>query len=108
MPIEDVAPARERGLKWAGLQAMRAGRCVAPARERGLKYQYEETKKKIPKVAPARERGLKWRCCVPAQAVTSRSREGAWIEIICFLSEKLTLRRRSREGAWIEIGIAGI
>ena len=40
---------------------------VAPARERGLKYNYLHKKKGLIKVAPARERGLKFNslvaCC---------------------------------------------
>ena len=40
--------------------------------------------------------GLRW-------PTASRSREGAWIEIHRGTAAKAILRRRSREGAWIEI-----
>ena len=35
---------------------------------------------------------------------TSRSREGAWIEIVPLVLAYLERMGRSREGAWIEIG----
>ena len=55
---------------------------VAPARERGLKYISATSVNTINKVAPARERGLK---CMQLAGISQlhagRSREGAWIEI---------------------------
>ena len=55
-------------------------------------------------VAPARERGLKSFAVVAFFAtVGGRSREGAWIEIICSKIIMQCLVGRSREGAWIEI-----
>ena len=53
-----VAPARERGLKFEG-QLFSKGYKVAPARERGLKCVCADRSKKLRQVAPARERGLK-------------------------------------------------
>ena len=54
-------------------------------------------------VAPVRERGLKLHINKIILHSSSRSREGAWIEIrTVFVSPLLTLSR-SREGAWIEI-----
>ena len=77
-------------------------------------------------VAPVRERGLKFDVTVPTDTIRhSRSREGAWIEIVQHLfsqvptavapvrerglkfSPRVMLLNiassRSREGAWIEI-----
>ena len=59
--IRSVAPARERGLKWASGSLPLPERFVAPARERGLKCYIVEAFE-----------GPLWR----------RSREGAWIEIL--------------------------
>ena len=54
---------------------------VAPARERGLKFAVAADPKGFRWVAPARERGLK--CAAMETFVDGwcRSREGAWIEI---------------------------
>ena len=55
---------------------------VAPARERGLKYAVNIMRIHMSDVAPARERGLKSQ--PPAgecREDCGRSREGAWIEI---------------------------
>ena len=41
--------------------------------------------------------------CIKLRFGTSRSREGAWIEISSFAKCPCPARRRSREGAWIEI-----
>ena len=77
-----VAPARERGLKYEAKLHLHNSFIVAPARERGLKYfrrvgngaggcrsrkgawieiDYRSQKKALERVAPARERGLKSR-----------------------------------------------
>ena len=98
-----VAPARERGLKFLGIQSFAIDNSVAPARERGLKYLHN---------------------CFITLTYNGRSREGAWIEIdlrrwrnfgrmvaparergLKLLGKRRIhkLRRRSREGAWIEI-----
>ena len=79
----DVAPARERGLKFYPACLWPAFGCrsregawieilvtmfwlfilsVAPARERGLKCKKKTATRTVKKVAPARERGLK--CCM--------------------------------------------
>ena len=51
-----------------------------------------------------RERGLKYSEDIfKLGFVTSRSREGAWIEITPERSNIIHDYRRSREGAWIEI-----
>ena len=50
-----------------------------------------------------RERGLKSLPIGNDADNHSRSREGAWIEIIYKLSINGTTGGRSREGAWIEI-----
>ena len=55
----NVAPARERGLKFLLLLVPSPLLCVAPARERGLKYVGLLFLITAAKVAPARERGLK-------------------------------------------------
>ena len=55
---------------------------VAPVRERGLKFVrgcYEDVKRLV---APVRERGLKLTSAGNQPKHRSRSREGAWIEII--------------------------
>ena len=54
---------------------------VAPARERGLKFAKSSHKDRATCVAPARERGLKWSFAKAKNRKTSRSREGAWIEM---------------------------
>ena len=55
-------------------------------------------------VAPVRERGLKYITTATAiSRKTSRSREGAWIEIQKFVTLPTLSDGRSREGAWIEI-----
>ena len=102
---------------------------VAPARERGLKS--ADALKSFPwlRVAPARERGLKWFTLAQLIRSYSRSREGAWIEMLAaalhtanagvaparerglkfiFVLPKRQCQRRSREGAWIEIALRAI
>ena len=54
-------------------------------------------------VAPARERGLKYHLGGNQSCATSRSREGAWIEIRASSLLVSITAGRSREGAWIEI-----
>ena len=55
---------------------------VAPVRERGLKFLSFETFAINNSVAPVRERGLKLKSAFyVAVSMASRSREGAWIEI---------------------------
>ena len=55
---------------------------VAPARERGLKSRPIEVALMYKAVAPARERGLKYcKSLLSSVATKRRSREGAWIEI---------------------------
>ena len=54
-------------------------------------------------VAPVRERGLKCTGTYNREGSASRSREGAWIEILYASDIFLSLASRSREGAWIEI-----
>ena len=54
---------------------------VAPARERGLKYNEGGVKNADIIVAPARERGLKYIAPKQFSIFNGRSREGAWIEI---------------------------
>ena len=56
----DVAPARERGLKCSlQLHQPNFELTVAPARERGLKWTFCLAALRPQRVAPARERGLK-------------------------------------------------
>ena len=76
---------------------------VAPARERGLKFLAGIADIATAHVAPARERGLK-SCgqCLGCR-LDSRSREGAWIEIVSIIADFALSCCRSREGAWIEI-----
>ena len=66
VPVENcqVAPVRERGLKCADLTYQQGLNRVAPVRERGLKFN-----------APPE----------PIELKNSRSREGAWIEIIIYI-----------------------
>ena len=79
--MQHVAPARERGLKcWLDIFVRYASQ-VAPARERGLKYKVLDAGAQEIDVAPARERGLKFLCADRRFELSSRSREGAWIEI---------------------------
>ena len=54
---------------------------VAPARERGLKYRDYRNTPFGSIVAPARERGLKSMPKQILEAQACRSRKGAWIEI---------------------------
>ena len=58
------------------------GNAVAPARERGLKFAFSTDIEWGWVVAPARERGLKCNY-IAGQGIihVRRSREGAWIEI---------------------------
>ena len=80
--IENVAPARERGLKFSSSEDAYKKDSVAPARERGLKFLWKGLYYEVSEVAPARERGLK-SCPRRGDVLNgkSRSREGAWIEI---------------------------
>ena len=103
-----VAPVRERGLKCNTVQAYayinrrsREGAwieilavlvsilstLVAPVRERGLKFIFVLPKRQCQHVAPVRERGLKLLSVVLCLTVLSRSREGAWIEMLRARSE---------------------
>ena len=77
---------------------------VAPARERGLKYVVNLT---VPTVIKRRSREGAW-IEIHGYKTTfdsgyRRSREGAWIEIFRRPAAQLTGKGRSREGAWIEI-----
>ena len=54
---------------------------VAPARERGLKFKPLHDKLIAGTVAPARERGLKYAFSFFNFCFNSRSRKGAWIEM---------------------------
>ena len=77
---------------------------VAPARERGLKYHILLTSSLRVNVAPARERGLKYQGYnLQIRQKLRRSREGAWIEIPDKARVTIYVSGRSREGAWIEI-----
>ena len=80
-----VAPVRERGLKFYLIAICMDNLWVAPVRERGLKF-------------------LRWKNF--GRMVTSRSRKGAWIEMILMLIMLSCLSSRSRKGAWIEICLA--
>ena len=55
-----VAPARERGLKFLLIRLLLKSVIVAPARERGLKCAEFGNDPRQLLVAPARERGLKF------------------------------------------------
>ena len=57
------------------------GRNVAPVRERGLKYAPRRIATDCRPVAPVRERGLKCALPSPIRNDRGRSREGAWIEM---------------------------
>ena len=79
-------------------------RQVAPARERGLKY--------LPaadtwRQARRRSREGAWIEMTDGlnimHPLSSRSREGAWIEIQPTALRNVAQRSRSREGAWIEM-----
>ena len=50
-----------------------------------------------------RERGLKSCTVLERSQGSSRSREGAWIEMAKFMPRHSKIYCRSREGAWIEI-----
>ena len=76
---------------------------VAPARERGLKYPLFSYSVGSLSVAPARERGLKSVNNGRTAIRKRRSREGAWIEIADAVYTFAPALCRSREGAWIEI-----
>ena len=81
---KDVAPVRERGLKWLGHRSLNLFSVVAPVRERGLKST---------QVANLEVRA-------------GRSRKGAWIEILALFPRMRVCSGRSRKGAWIEISLA--
>ena len=55
------------------------------------------------KVAPARERGLKLILLLLSINLISRSRKGAWIEILNNKGGVEDNGSRSRKGAWIEM-----
>ena len=82
------------------------GEGVAPARERGLKFWKGLYYEVGEEVAPARERGLKSSLTSWLLNLISRSREGAWIEMVCFLKLRSDVYCRSREGAWIEMALS--
>ena len=67
---------------------------VAPARERGLKSWIVQRVENYMLVAPARERGLKLMYLLMLSKVGSRSREGAWIEIL-FGGKPFSINNRS-------------
>ena len=54
-------------------------------------------------VAPVRERGLKYMHNCFITLTYSRSRKGAWIEILFSPHTQSAVIGRSRKGAWIEI-----
>ena len=63
---------------------------VAPARERGLKCGTGSKVSRNRRVAPARERGLKYPILNSHITIAaSRSREGAWIEIVAVDKSKV-------------------
>ena len=79
---------------------------VAPVRERGLKFLCCKPITIDHSVAPVRERGLKLASVLNlAMILASRSRKGAWIEIIVAENQLTIICCRSRKGAWIEIGL---
>ena len=104
LALNCVAPVWERGLKSKLFSYLQAITCrsrlgawiemdhrsvpgsaipVAPVWERGLKYYGELEVGGWKKVAPVWERGLKYSLSSPViKAAKSRSRLGAWIEII--------------------------
>ena len=55
------------------------------------------------KVAPVRERGLKSDTVDEVPVALSRSRKGAWIEILEDMNVGQLQKCRSRKVAWIEI-----
>ena len=74
---------RERGLKLAPAIEELKQMHVAPVRERGLKFKVLICSVMALKVAPVRERGLKCvRVLRSSNPKPSRSRKGAWIEIL--------------------------
>ena len=83
--LDNVAPVRERGLKsLRSVVILSTTITVAPVRERGLKYAISSTIAASLGVAPVRERGLKLKLyCIYDRKAECRSREGAWIEIMC-------------------------
>ena len=102
--FDAVAPARERGLKYA-LPLLLYLLYIRRSRE-GAWIEIKERRQgqTCQGVAPARERGLKYGHYWGEDTVmVSRSREGAWIEIIFIRMKKTCKKSRSREGAWIEI-----
>ena len=101
--VNTVAPARERGLKSKQKDFENKPNLVAPARERGLKSGRRLITVYSGSVAPARERGLKFSSTHASLSNLSRSREGAWIEILNQIYITKFNLSRSREGAWIEI-----
>ena len=56
----NVAPVRERGLKYFSASSLLFCTEVAPVRERGLKYSVARDDSMDKGVAPVRERGLKY------------------------------------------------
>ena len=80
-----LAAGRSREGAWIEIPASESEKDynqVAPARERGLKCQFQIMVNQPSTVAPARERGLKCHGTYNREGSASRrSREGAWIEI---------------------------
>ena len=71
-----------RGLKSSAYRYIRDYRKVAPARVRGLKCGTIVTWCAVTVVAPARVRGLKSLARQKEKFMKSRTRKGAWIEIL--------------------------
>ena len=85
-----VAPVRERGLKFNAISIKRVVIIVAPVRERGLKCRRSIRLRPHYSVAPVRERGLKYLIVIfLVNLWSSRSREGAWIEIVAVDNNKV-------------------
>ena len=82
---------------------------VAPVRERGLKFccgEYGDLNRR------RRSREGAWieicLFCLYKLNHTGRSREGAWIEIVAMQDDLVNMQSRSREGAWIEMQGFGV
>ena len=92
-------------MKYHILLASSLGINVAPVRERGLKYPDGSRDIVRREVAPVRERGLKSGDTFTLNPVECRSRKGAWIEIDAAAAAWRKPFSRSRKGAWIEIPV---